>query len=42
MMEALFTSRSLALIFFNLEIKVCQVRQQAKYQTTQHTDCSPL
>ena len=43
MMEALFLSpRSLTLIFFNLEIKVCQVRQQAKYQTTQHTYCRPL
>ncbi|EIN23284.1 hypothetical protein ECFRIK1996_2976, partial [Escherichia coli FRIK1996] len=33
MTATLFTSRSLTLIFFNLEIKICQIRQQAKQQT---------
>ncbi|EKI80043.1 hypothetical protein EC100833_3081, partial [Escherichia coli 10.0833] len=42
MTATLFTSRSLTLIFFNLEIKICQIRQQAKQQTSQHTYCHPL
>ncbi|CEL85887.1 conserved hypothetical protein [Klebsiella variicola] len=40
--ETLFTSHSFSPVFFNFEIQIRQVCQQAKYQTSQNTNSGPL
>ncbi|CDQ13843.1 conserved hypothetical protein [Klebsiella quasipneumoniae subsp. quasipneumoniae] len=40
--ETLFTSSSFSPVFFNFEVQIRQVCQQAKYQTSQNTNSGPL